>query len=206
MILAHWSLTSLRGYSSEPFRQRSLQPGGHQQVPLRWAGRPPATSSPEGGPLLPLGSLPTPTSLFLIVPPRAEGLSFLTSLEAGVVLEAQPASQAGLLELIREEGPLGLRLVFNCGPSVKANDRGRRLSSRTLLISKFVQEVICNLLTFFTRVNSISSSLRRAQRRAKDRKPAELSGNFSRPGAPAPPPWELSPCVPLSLPAQEPGA
>lgn len=71
----------------------------------------------------------TPTAFFLIVPPWPESLSFLTSLEEGTVIEVQPLSLAGLLELIRGEDLwAGGYFLIVCGSNIKANDRGGRLS------------------------------------------------------------------------------
>lgn len=81
-----------------------------------------------GTPAAPSSSL-TLTTFFLIVPPWPESLSFLTSLEEGTVIEVQPLSLAGLLELIRGEDlwASGYFLIV-CGSNIKANDRGGRLS------------------------------------------------------------------------------
>lgn len=71
---------------------------------------------------------PHAPALFLLVPPQPEGLSFLTSLEEGAVIEGL-LSLAGLLELIREEDlwACGYFLIV-CGSNIKANDRAGRLS------------------------------------------------------------------------------
>lgn len=70
-----------------------------------------------------------PTAFFLIVPAWPAGLSFPTSLEEGAVIEVQPLSLAGLLELIRGEDLwAGSYFLIVCGSNIKANDRGGRLS------------------------------------------------------------------------------
>lgn len=86
----------------------------------------PASSGPSGPPQ-PVGPLIS-HRLFLNCPSLARGLSLLTSLEEGVVIEAHPLSQAGLLELIREEDlwARGYFLIV-CGSNIKANDRGGSL-------------------------------------------------------------------------------
>lgn len=71
---------------------------------------------------------PHPHRLVPNCPPWPEGLSFLTRLEEGAVIEVL-LSLAGLLELIREEDlwACGYFLIV-CGSNIKANDRGGRLS------------------------------------------------------------------------------
>lgn len=99
VIPAYWSLAPLRGHSSEPFlRGPSNLAASNACIWGGLAGHlwPQGTLAPASFPL-------NPPAFFLIVLPWPEGLSFLTSLEEGVVIEAQPVSLAGLLELIREE-------------------------------------------------------------------------------------------------------